>query len=144
MSITELADKIEQVSSTAHLELLIAVIARGNALDHLRRMEAKRRGSGKIESIEGHDPPSPGDPLSEIDKVELAQLLSEAMGKISERDRQVFRAFHLERMTYEEIARQFQMLKGTVGAILSRALEALEEELERRPKLMRELLELLL
>lgn len=142
MSIRELADKIRRVSSTAHLEMLIAVIARRNALDHLRWMEAKRRGGGKIESIEGDDPPAPGDPLSEINAVELAQLLSELMAKLSERDRKLFQAYHLEGMTQGEIAKQFQMPIGTVGVTLSRALEALEEELERHPKLMKELLEL--
>jgi RNA polymerase sigma factor (sigma-70 family) len=143
MSIGEVAEGIKRVSSFAELEMLTAVIARRNAIDHLRRMEAKRRGSGKIESIEGHDPAAPDDPFAQIDAADLARLFSGLMGKLSKQHRKLLQAYYFEGMKQQELAKHFQMPIGTVGVTLVRALKLLRAELARHPKLMKELLDLL-
>jgi RNA polymerase sigma factor (sigma-70 family) len=143
ISIGEVREKIKQVSSFAKLEALTAVIARRNAFDHLRRMEAIRRGGGKIESIEGYDPPAPDDPLASIDALDMARLLSELMGKLSKQHCKVLKAYYLDGMKQTQLAALFPMPIGTVGTTLRRAIEQLREELAGNPKLMKELRELL-
>jgi RNA polymerase sigma factor (sigma-70 family) len=67
------------------------------------------------------EPPSRGIPPSDL--LELRDALSDALNQLSERDRQVLRAFYLEERPVEEILRVTGLAAGNFRVVLCRAKE---------------------
>ncbi len=144
-AIREVADEVRaaKVGSFDELMALTGVIASRRALDHIRRMRAQRRAAGKTETIEGRKElvSSAPSPLEQADAHDLAKLLMDLATNLSERQRQLLKAYYLDGLKQAELAERFGMNMGTVGVTLSRALKSLRNDLRKYPQLMKELLE---
>jgi RNA polymerase sigma factor (sigma-70 family) len=142
-AIVEAAEQVGDVSSFEELKALTGIIARRRAVDHIRRMQAERRGGGRIESLAGREEEQAEerDPLAEVDSVELARVVARLLSRLSPKQRDLLRAYHQEGLTQAEIAERFGIPPGTVAVTLSRGLRALRTELERHPRLLKELKE---
>jgi len=147
VAIREAAEQLQagKVDSFAELMALTGVIASRRALDHIRRMQAERQASGETETIEGREDLASSAPgtLERVNARDLAKLLTRLATKLSERQRELLKAYYLDGLKQAELAETFDMPIGTVGVNLSRPLGSLREELRKQPQLMKELLEAL-
>lgn len=144
-AVSEAAEEVQagNVRSFEELKALTAVIANRRALDYVRRMQAERRATDITETLEGREEPRSlvFNPLNEVNVKEVAELLVELAEKLPERHRELLKAYYLGGLKQAELAEKFGMPIGTVGVTLSRALESLREELQKHPRLMKELKE---
>ena len=144
-AVSEAAEEVQagNVRSFEELKALTAVIANRRALDYVRRMQAERRATDITETLEGREEPRSlvFNPLNEVNVKEVAELLVELAEKLPERHRELLKAYYLGGLKQAELAENFGMPIGTVGVTLSRALESLREELQKHPRLMKELKE---
>ena len=71
-----------------------------------------------------------GSPAGE-NKALLKERLRRAMASLDEEDAQLFVLCYLEGLSYQELAEQFSMERGTVASRLFRIRAALKQEMER-------------
>ena len=64
-------------------------------------------------------------------KVLMKERLRRAMATLDEEDAQLFVLCYLEGLSYQELAVQFSMERGTVASRLFRIRAALKQEMER-------------
>ncbi|MEI6195196.1 MAG: sigma-70 family RNA polymerase sigma factor [Verrucomicrobiota bacterium] len=147
-AIRESVEEVEagKVESFQDLKGLVAVIATRRSLDLIRRLRAEKRSTQATESIEEHEEllaaPEPG-PLELANANDMAKLLSSLMAILSPNEYQLLRAVYHRRMKQREIAETYGIPLGTIGVTLSRVQDKLREEIEKHPKLMKELQEAL-
>ncbi len=112
-------------------------IARNHCIDLIRRrlpaaqrveLDAEREGERPVELP---DPAaSRGDEAGE--KAQVSSALEEAVTRLPERYREVVHLFHVEQMSYKEIAATMEIPMGTVMTGLHRARAQLRTELQGR------------
>lgn len=124
-------NKFEQ---RAELETWLTRIAINRARDILR----SRRWLSLSRSEDDTGPdivPEPVDPSPDAESRaavgELIRAIERAAGRLSERQRTIFRLRHYEEMPLETIARMMGLRAGTVRAHLFRAIRKIRKELER-------------
>lgn len=84
-------------------------------------------------SAEGsHSPCCPEDPIQHLESAEQADLLHEALGKVTREYRVVVEMFELQGMSYESISERLRIPIGTVRSRLSRGRALLRERLIAR------------
>jgi RNA polymerase sigma factor (sigma-70 family) len=146
-AIREAAEMVHagRVGSFEELKALTGVIAARRALDLVRRLRAMRRAQEVTESMEGHEDLAIESkaPWEETDALDLARLLTDLMARLTEKQRRLLKLYYLDGKTQPELATELSIPLGTIGVTLSRALDALRQELRRHPRLMKELLEAL-
>ena len=144
-AIREAAEQVDQrrVESYEMLRRLTVVIANRRALDHIRRMSALQRAAQATEPLEGHEdlPTNTPGPFDRLDSVDLARFLTDLADNLPPNQRLLLKGFYLEGLRQAELAEKYSMPIGTIGATLSRALEAIQKELLKHPELMQELKE---
>ncbi len=112
---------LRKYRSGSSLATYLCVIARSVTLKSLR---GNPPGMGWMDATAG------GDPVPEAAQAsERAARLRKALGALSARDAKAVRLFHLEGLSYAEIARQTGLPAEQVGLILKRARERLRDQL---------------
>jgi RNA polymerase sigma-70 factor, ECF subfamily len=86
-----------------------------------------RRRATRAETVMNEDTGS----LSGENKVLMKERLRRAMATLDEEDAQLFVLCYLEGLSYQELAAQFSMERGTVASRLFRIRTALKQEMER-------------
>ena len=132
-ALEELVEKVRSVRTVEELKPLAASIAHNRAVSLLRERFAKKRGEGKIESLEaatdengaGHEAESGDSPLANLEQKELAERLGASLAALKPPLGEVLSDFHLHGLRYEEIAKKRGMAVGSVGVYLKRGLEAM-------------------
>ena len=109
------------------LPWLIA-IARRLCLDVLRR----RKVASRLEILAVSDPPPPG-PEGEASVREQLTRLERALADLGEGPREAVILFHIEEMSYRDIAAALEVPMGTVMTWLHRGRAQLRQALERGP-----------
>ncbi len=107
----------------------LSTIARNRALNLIAR-EERKESLDKIQE-QGFDTPS-GDPspLAQVIGSENQQRFYAALKALPEQYRTVFVLRHFEELSYEEIARQLKIARGTVDSRLYRARQLLVDALK--------------
>lgn len=133
-ALEELVDKSTTVGRVEELKPLVASIAHHRAVSLLRERFARKRGGGKIESLDGGNhpetgsPPEPPDlnsPLDALEQKELAERIQTSLATLKPPLGGILQDFYLHGCRYEEIAKKHQIAIGSVGVYLSRGLKAL-------------------
>jgi len=147
-ALEELVEKVETVKSVDELKPLLAGIAHNRSVSLLRERFAKKRGSGKVESLDvapnGHedtrlDPPAPESSLDGLNSADLANLLTGLLANLKPDHRAVLEDFFLNGLSYAQISSRRGLALGTVGVYLKRGLEAIREAGGEHPELLKEL-----
>jgi RNA polymerase sigma-70 factor (ECF subfamily) len=109
-------------------------IARNHCIDLLRRripagrrLELDDRGDGEP-ALELADASAPGSDEA-VERAQLASALGAAVQRLPDRYREVVHLFHVEQMSYKEIASTMEIPIGTVMTWLHRARAQLRQEL---------------
>ena len=102
-------------------------IARHVALDHLR--SRKREQPSAIEDDPPDSAPSPEEATA---RALRAEALHAALATLDEGPRQALLAFHVEGLSYQEIASRLSIPMGTVATWIARSRKTLEATLTRR------------
>jgi RNA polymerase sigma-70 factor, ECF subfamily len=107
-------------------------IARNHCIDVLRRrlpqarkleLDVEREDGERIELPDGQAPRAD----ESLERAQRARHLEEAVGRLPERYREVVHLFHVEQMSYKEIAATMEIPIGTVMTWLFRARAQLRE-----------------
>lgn len=149
-ALEELVEKVQEVRTIEELKPLAASIAHNRAVSLLRERFAKKRGEGKITSLDKPlDAPDDAHPVKEVaaeprtldtlDQIELTGLLVELQRCIKPESQFVVADFFVRGLSYQQIADKHNLAIGTVGVYLKRGLEALRKAAQSRPKLLKEL-----
>jgi len=146
-----LVPKVQTVKVVEELRPLVASITYCLAVDRLRQHFSKKRGGGRVGSLdedqdgEGGDggPRSKDDPENEIRNKELAQLISGLMRNLKPQARALLSDFFLHGKPYDELSGAYGLAKNSIGVYLKRGLDAIRDELAQQPKLAGELRTLL-
>ncbi|UCF78037.1 MAG: sigma-70 family RNA polymerase sigma factor [Candidatus Eiseniibacteriota bacterium] len=111
----------------------IATITYNTCVNHLRKKKEVLLGDLTEENEEGMrlrtDCPSP---VERAERVDIAERLETEIGKMPPQFRTVLTLFHLEDMTYREIAQVMNLPEGTVKSHLFRARKLLRRRLAER------------
>lgn len=117
-----------------NLKLFLASITRNLAFDQYRRMESQRRGGGEIDAVLEELAECVAAPDS-TEEAALAGDLEEAidrfLGKLPERDRNVFLRRYFFTEPVREIARRYGLREANVSTILSRTRKKLKQHLQK-------------
>lgn len=120
-----LYEQIDTLRDPNALPAWLDTTARRESLRHLRRAGRERPlDAGIVENL-----PARPQPEAEIVKPELSAALHAAVGRLSERQRNVIELlFKDESLNYEEISDLLDMPIGSIGPTRGRALARLHEE----------------
>ena len=132
-SLEALVEKVRELKSVEELKPLVAGIAHHRAVSLLRERFAKKRGEGRVGSLEAvqeaavMDCPDPtaDSPLAALEQKEVAECLSRTLSKLKPPQGAVLTDFFLNGLSYEGIARKHGLPIGSVGVYLKRGLETL-------------------
>ncbi len=108
-------------------------IVRNVCLNHLKRK--KRHGETSLDGLmeQGFDVcAAEGGPERAAELSDLAARIRQAMGALSEEHREILRLRHFAEMSYEEMAAELEIPKGTVMSRLHAARKRLREVLESK------------
>jgi RNA polymerase sigma-70 factor (ECF subfamily) len=105
-------------------------IARHVALDQLR---ARRRWERPGEVVEEPVDSSPSPEEAADQTLRLASLRS-ALARLDDGPREALLAFHVEGLSYQEIAARLGVPMGTVATWIARSRKAMSEAIERRSR----------
>jgi len=126
---------VERSKDVSELNKLVITIAKNKANDLLARQQATKRGSGKVESIEGQPEgteykSNESNPAESFERVERAFLLKEALKKVPQKYRDVLHDNYILGLKHYEIAEKRDLSIGSVGVYINRGLEHLKKILE--------------
>ena len=142
-----LMGKLGDNPSVGDLRPLVCVIARDKAVDRLRMHFSKKRGEGKLDSLDDHlgddgaagTPHSQNQPETDIHQKEMAHFIRALTEKLNPKIRDLLSDFFLHGRKYDELAAAHGIAKNSVGVYLKRGLDGIREELAQQPKLAGEL-----
>lgn len=124
----------------SHLEARAIIKARSIALDHLRRDASRPPISGMVDEEDktqaSEHSSSPADDAVER---ELASILLQLLGSLSEKRRLILKSIYLDDRTQQETANLLGIPIGTVGVECSRGLSQIRQEVRQHPQLLAEL-----
>lgn len=98
---------------------------KNRALKHLRHEEVKRKNKGKIDLYSV----APSTPEDLISHAETAASIGQAIEKLPEKCRLIFKMNRFDHLTYAEIAEVLEVSVKTVETQMGRALHALRHAL---------------
>ncbi len=119
-------DKLSTFQGNSKFSTWLVSIAYNMSLNHIKR---KRRPHVSIDEARGHGTGEKGIEAA-MEQEDLQQTLEKAMQKLPEAQRYVITLFHLEEMSYEEVAEITGMPIGTVKNYLFRGRKQLKEILK--------------
>jgi RNA polymerase sigma factor (sigma-70 family) len=116
------------------MKALLGRITHDKAIDHCRKLLAKKRGGGMVTSIDqdngSYDPPIEDSPLGRLEIKDLAELIHKAGQHLRPTDRRIIDDFFLKEKSYKEIATAHGIAIGSVGTKISRAMDKLRDIME--------------
>jgi len=125
-----------QFKGESKLSTFMHSVAKNEALNELQARKARPQTVSMTEGPEGevaYPEASVADTLTPervAQNTEMAQKMQDSINKLPERQREVFNAAELDGLSYEEIAKTYDMEVGTVRSTLARAREALQKSLK--------------
>ena len=145
-SLEELPAKLARVKSIEDLPRLVKTIADRRAISRWRELTARKRGEGKVQSLDAAlnggepapEPASPAPDLSALDLDELSRLLAALAEGLKSDHKAALDDFFLEGLSYEEISRKRCWPVGTIGVYIQRGLAAMRQERKEHPNLLKE------
>ncbi|HXP63086.1 MAG TPA: RNA polymerase sigma factor [Dongiaceae bacterium] len=132
-AVEELVEKVPALASIDEFRPLVASIAHNKAVSRLRQHFAAKRGSGRVESP-GDQPEDGGEfpeavaedsPVAALEQKELAERLGRLLAELTSPQGEVLADYFLRGLSYEEIATERGVAKGSVGVYLKRGLAAM-------------------
>ena len=128
-----------QLKHTDRIRPWLLRIARNKRNDFYRRQDSQPRVSDALHTANnmGDDPlaqiaDTGADIAPKAEEAELSAIVSEAVGRLSDKYRPILNLRLLEEMTTGEIARQLNLKESTVRTRLLRGLTNLRKDLKRR------------
>lgn len=122
------------------LGAFLGAITRNLACDACRARQAEKRGGGQLplvlEELSECLPGREGDPVRAAEDRELAEVLSDFLRQLPERDRYLFLRRYWHAQPLEEIADACRLPAGTVKASLFRTRKKLRRRLEKEEILL--------
>jgi RNA polymerase sigma-70 factor (ECF subfamily) len=112
-------------------------IARNHCIDLIRRrlpqarkleLDAEREDGERTDLPDGAAPRAD----EQLEQAQVARTLDDAVGRLPERYREVIHLFHVEQLSYKEIASTLEVPIGTVMTWLHRARAQLRQDLSQR------------
>lgn len=149
-SFEEIYEKRANLSSVEEVPDLAQDIADKRAISRWRKLMAKKRGSGKVVSLdaisqigEGEDkarpvPAADTPHLDELDVKDLRKILITLQQELKAEFKQALNDLYIERLSYEEISQKRGWPVGSVGVYVSRGLKAMREQRKKYPRLVEE------
>jgi DNA-directed RNA polymerase specialized sigma24 family protein len=145
-SLQALAQEVRKAKSAADLPWLARTIADRQAISRWRELTARKRGEGKVQSLDaplnGGEPvpelASPAPDLSALDLDELTRLLAALAEGLKPDHKAALGDFFLDGLSYEEISRKRGWATGSVGVYIQRGLAAMRQQRVNRPHLLKE------
>lgn len=142
-----IVEKVVDLDSADELKPLTACIAHHRAVSLLRERFAQKRGSGRTLSLtqaqeendDSSDPSSPDSAFEHLAQSELAGLLTKLRENVKPDYREALKDFFLEGLSYEEIASKRGWAIGTVGVYLKRGMDAMRQNAEQHPTMLKDL-----
>ena len=104
----------------------LAKIARNSARDWLRK---PRVNTVPIDEVSTHTFPTTDSPDEQLIRDEQRELIRRAMGTLSQKDREIARAYYLEGASYDELIRTHGLSYKAISFRLSRAKQKLAKRL---------------
>ena len=131
---------LKRLSTMKDLRRFTRAVALKRGIDHVRRITARKRGSGEVGSL---DAPIGDGSLTRLDLLASAFSVRKAMDwvefltkldevittRLNEKEREMIRLFYLKDCPQKEIAEKLEVPIGSVGATLKRALGKIEAAL---------------
>jgi len=100
--------------------------------DHYRRFTRQDSAMTTLEDIRAVELKSRDEPLTEIERSNLRQALTQALDALDDKHREVFLMKEVEGLGHAEIAKVLGVPEGTVWSRLSYARKKLQEKLRRK------------
>ena len=139
----EIVDCAEKVSSLDGLKALTVTVSRRRSISKLRMLTAVSRGRGITKSIdeskdkEGYSEIQVIDealtPDQDLEKSDDIKLVRDSIDSLEGNVRDVVVCKYVEGLTYEESAQKLDMTTSNVGVYLSRGLQRLKKEFDKKP-----------
>jgi len=109
----------------------LAAWLRGIALNYCRRWLRQRQAERQREDAAGRQlmPATISDPQTELEAQQRRERIESLLDALSEKNRLTARLYYLEDLSYEEIARFFEVPLSTVKGRLHKARKKLKEEM---------------
>jgi len=137
-TLSEVASEVnlESLSTVDDLRRFTRTMALRRGIDYVRRVTAKKRGSGEVDSLD--EPVGESelrlDRLASACSVRKSVALLEFLEKLddlladrlNDKEREMFRLFYVEQLSQKEIVEKMGVPIGSVGATLKRALDKLK------------------
>ena len=123
----KLANDRARINDADHLSRYLFIVARNGAIDHLRKLETRRRAQcelGQLAEIVYTEPST-----SEIVHAKLMEKISLLIQKFPARRKKIFLLFYFIDMDVRSIAKQLSLKEQTVRNQLNRAIIALRKAL---------------
>jgi RNA polymerase sigma factor (sigma-70 family) len=135
-AVTEVIPKAMEVPSWDELKALTARVAWCRAIDAVRRMQAKKHGGGRLDSLQDliSEPASPKhqQPDEDLYHAEVWRAYRECTGQLNPKVREIVEYRLVDQMTQKEISEKVGTPQGTVGVMIMKTLENIRECLESR------------
>lgn len=142
-ALAEVARQISTFNKWSEITALTFVVARRRSISRLRALLAQKRGASTSASVSFDEL---GEILQATESLqaagglpEIAETMAKLVQGLGEPAASMVREFLHEGASYQEIADRRGKPIGTVGTIIYRALQELKREVQRTPKLMKEL-----
>jgi RNA polymerase sigma-70 factor (ECF subfamily) len=118
---------LRQYEARSTLKTYLTVVARRICGHDLVRREKTR--TRPLAEAKGREPEAPAADDARMDMMEEVHQL---MDRLPKNVREVFRLYHVERRTYEEISTRLHIPVNSIGPILSRARQQLRQRFQDR------------
>jgi RNA polymerase sigma-70 factor (ECF subfamily) len=123
--------KRERLDPEANIKSYLFTAVKNEALKHLRHAKVVNKNAGDILHIQQDRQQSngAGSPEKNLDDLELAKAVQEAVAELPEKTRLVFSMSKYDQLTYAQIAEILEISIKTVETHMGRALKFLRQKL---------------
>lgn len=145
-SLKEIYEKIDELKTNEDLAKLTQRIAENHAISCWRSMMTKKRGEGKVQSLDAlqqleegktpFDPPADIPRLSNLDLADIRRIIDTLQGTLKLEYKQALNDYIINQLSFEEISQRRGWPLGSVGVYVQRGLKAMRDERVKYPKLM--------
>jgi len=123
----------KQLDPQKSLDAFLFSIAKNEVFDHLRKLFNKRKYLDSLyHSMEKEDAST----QKQLEYNELRQVVYDAIERLPERRREIFKLSRLQGKTYKEIAIELQISENTVDTQMRKSLHTLHNDLDQYLRLI--------
>ena len=136
-SIRKIIRHVNKVQRVEELKALLAKITHDECVGVIRKKLAQKHGGGKVESLDeileeaGDQIAGSSKPVDFVGR-DMVRLIMGLAEQLKPKERLIFREYHINGLSYEEISSKHDIPKNTIGVYLKRALETLHKLLKKK------------